>query len=264
MKASLAVHSYNEGPALERLILSSLHATPFFDEWVVLDHRSSDDTQAVLDALEPLLAAYGVRLKRLHEARDLSATHTFADVRNATVQAATNPIVALMDADFVLGRAFTPALANALQRFKRDPRLSAIRCRIPIIWDHVRTNDQGRITSHGRVFRHGYSHRILRKTRVTYRQDGNEGRWEKAHYTGTRLNLSNETGDLFVSLNIKPRERIERRATMTEFMRAAVRREVDGDWLAHEPADLPQQPAYAFTNERLRPFLNLANLVVRA
>lgn len=263
VKASLAVHSFNEGPALERLILSSLDAAHAFDEWVVLDHRSSDDTQGILDALEPLLAAYGVRLTRLHEHRDLSANLTFADVRNRTVQAASNDIVALMDADFVLGRAFTPALETTLTRFRRNPRLAVARFRIPILWDHLRTDEHGRIVEHGRHFRHGYSHRILRKSVVHYRQDGNEGRWEKLHYRGGRVDLRNEDGNILVSLNIKPRERIERRATMTEFMRSAMHGEIAGEWLQHDIADLPTQPPYAFSEDLIRATLNLANLDVR-
>lgn len=264
MKATLAVHTFNEGPAVERLILSSLHAAHAFNEWVVLDHRSSDDTQARLDALEGVLAAYGVTLTRLFEARDLSDTFTFAEVRNATIKAARNDIVALMDADFILGQSFALTLESALSRFQADARLAAIRYRIPIIWDHLTTDRNGRITSHGRVYRHGYSHRILRRDAVEYRQDGNDGRWEKPHYPGgTRADLRND-GSILISVNVKPPERIELRATMTEFMRAATTGELTGDWLQHDVRTLPVQPPYAFRPDRVRATLNLANLEVRS
>lgn len=264
MKASLVVHSFNEGPALERLILSSLHATDTFDEWVVLDHRSSDDTQVRLDALEAVLEAHGITLTRLFEKRDLSARHTFAHVRDRTIHAAKNEIVALMDADFILGRAFAPTLASALRRFSVDARLAAVRFRIPILWDHLKTDAEGRITSHGRLYRHGFSHRILRQTKVKYRQDGNGGKWEKAHYPGMRrLDIIND-GNILISLNAKPPERIELRATMTEFMQDALSGAVGGEWLQHDPKALRTQPEYQFRPERIAATLNLANLEVSA
>lgn len=260
LKASLCVHSYNEGPALERLILSSLHAAHNISEWVILDHRSGDDTQARLDRLEPLLTAYGIPLVRLHESRDLSKHFTFAELRDNTIQACRSDVVALMDADFVLSQGFNTTLANSLVAFQSNQRLAAIRFRIPIIWDAVRTNATGVITSHGRVFMHGMSHRILRRTAVRYTQTGNDGRWEKANYKGMhRIDTTNDDGRILVSLNIKPRERLELRATMTEFMHAAMRGKLNGSWL-DQATNVPKQPEYTFKNIRLTPDLNLANL----
>lgn len=263
MKASLCVHSFNEGPAIERLILSSLHAAHNISEWVVLDHRSSDDTQERLDALEPLLTAYGIPLVRLFESRDLSASFTFADVRDTTIQACASDVVVLMDADFVLGSAFHNTLIVALRAFRRHASLAAIRFRIPIVWDYVTTNQDGLVTSHGRHFRHGLSHRILRRKSVRYTQTGSDGRWEKARYPGmTRLDWANEDGNILISLNIKPPARLELRATMTEFMREATKGKIVGDWLQQDVTTLPVQPEYDFRSDVLTPVLNLANLEV--
>lgn len=265
MTASFVVHTYNEADALERLILSSLSSAGWADEWVVLDHRSNDHTQAILDQLEPLLAAHGMTLTRLTETRDLSRTFTFAQLRTKTIKAARNPIVALMDADFVLGRIYPNVLGNALHAFHANPRLAAIRHRIPIIWDHVTTNEDGQVTDHGRLYLHGYSHRLLRRDAVTYRQTGNDGRWEQAHYPGMqRRDIDNDDGSILVSLNIKPHERLARRATMTEFMRATTKGQITGNWLDHAPQALPQQPDYVFSNARITPVLNLANLSVNS
>lgn len=265
MQASMAVHSFNEGPALERLILSSLHASDLISEWVVLDHRSNDDTQAILDELEPVLAAHGIPLRRLFEERDLSRELTFAHVRDRTVQECRSDIVALMDADFVLGEAFRDTLWGAVLAFRAKPRLAAIKHRIPILWDHVQTDADGRVTDHGRLFLHGYSHRILRRKAVRYTQVGNDGRWEKPRFPGmSHSEVMNEDGRVLVSLNIKPAERIERRATMTEFMRAATKGEIKGSWHEHAPAALPKQPEYDFRSDRISPVLNLANLDLRA
>ena len=261
----MVVHAYNEGPALERLILSSLHASDTFDEWVVLDHRSSDGTQSILDGLEPLLAAYGITLTRLYEERDLSAEHTFADVRAKTIHAARNPVVALMDADFILGTAWRDTLRNAVRKFGSNRGLAAVRFRIPILWDHLQTDSQGRIVKHGRYRRHGYSHRIMRRDAVTYKQTGNDGLWEQLHFTTGargRLDISND-GNVLASLNIKPPERIALRATMTEFMRSAMKGEVAGAWLQHDVKSLKKQSEYQFRPKRITATLNLANLNVR-
>ncbi len=271
MKATLAVHSWNEAPALERLLLSSLHAAPLFDEWVVLDHRSNDDTQTRLDDLEPVLAAHGVRLTRLHEARDLSRAFTFADVRAATVKAASNRVVALMDADFILGPAFASVLEDAMRALTaRRSRVAAVAFPTPVVWDHLRTDDQGRITAHGRVWRHGSKARILHRDRVTYKQTGAGGKWEKLVYlskrAATTVKVAND-GDVLISANLKSPERIELRRTMTLFAEEAARgRHGDRTWLeAAKRGDVAKMPPYPYTNVDLTGTrLNLANLEVVA
>lgn len=268
MKASLVVHSYNEADALERLILSSLHAAAAFDEWVVLDHRSSDDTQVRLDRLEPLLARYGVRLKRLREGRDLSRELTFADVRARTIHAATNPIAALMDADFVLGIAFLATLRSAVTRFEHDAGLAVIKLPIPCIWDSLRTDSKGRVTRHGRVWYHSPSHRIMRVDSVTYEQTGAGGRWEKLVTTnpqrGRRARVAND-GRVLISANVKPAERLELRQTMTFFMEDTMQGKVDGAWLErYEAGELRRMPEYPYrAGADLRGVpLNLARLTL--
>ena len=232
---SFAVHSYNEAKALRLLILSSLPIAHTFSEWVVLDHRSDDDTQGVLDELEPVLAKRDVQLVRLFESRDLSAECTFADVRTATVKGATRPVVALMDADFILGAAFPLMLRKAAAGLTRaNSRVHAYKYRIPIIWDFFATNNTGIVQEHGRVWRHSYSNRILHRDSVHYEQTGNGGRWEQLIHNPNRPEyylLNNDAGHGILSVNVKPPERVDLRYTMTFFMEDAMQGKLTGNWL---------------------------------
>jgi hypothetical protein len=255
---SFAVHSFNEAEALRLLILSSLPIADRFSEWVVLDHRSSDHTQAVLDDLEPLLAQRDVQLVRAHESRDLSAECTFADVRTATVKAATRPVVALMDADFILGAAF-PRLLSEAHKGLTAPRstIYGFKYRIPVIWDFFATDHAGIVSNHGRVWLHGYSDRILYRDAVHYTQTGAGGRWEQIQHAPERHEfhlLDNDNGNAVLSVNVKPAERIDLRYTMTFFMEDAMQGTLTGDWLDNyankRTRRMPDYPWDAYANFR--------------
>jgi len=269
-RASLVVHAWNEGAALERLLLSSLHAAPLFDEWVVLDHRSNDDTQARLDDLEPVLAAHGVRLKRLFEKRDLSRRLTFADVRTRTIKAAANETVMLADADFIFGEGFAQALYRGIDLLTRPGSyVAAIAFPVPVVWDHLKTDAYGRITSHGRVWVHAAKPRILHRDRVTYRQVGGGGKWERHKLTdpgAQRIATTTNAGGVLISANVKSPERLELRRTMTMFMQDAVQgRHGDRTWLqAVEEGRTRNMRAYRYVNTDLTGVpLNLAGLDLR-
>lgn len=269
-RASLAVHTFNEAAAIERLLLSSLHAAPLFDEWVVLDHRSNDDTQARLDELEPVLAAHGVRLKRLFEKRDLSRRFTFADVRTATIKAAANETVMLADADFIFGEGFAQALHRGIDLLTRPGSdVAAIAFPVPVVWDHLKTDAHGRITSHGRVWVHSPKARIHHRDRCRYRQTRAGGKWEKLVCTdpgAQRIATTTNAGGVLISANVKPPERLELRRTMTLFMQDAIQgRHGDRTWLqAVEEGRTRSMPAYRYVNTDLTGVpLNLAGLNLR-
>ena len=247
-KLSFCVNTFNEAAALQRLLLSSLPAAAIIREWVVLDHRSSDNTQAVLDSLEPALASAGVPLVRVTEPRDLSAEFTFADLRNRTLDAAKGPLVMMLDADFVLGHAFLPYASEAVVALsKRGSEYHAATFPVPVVWDEIATDEAGRITRHGRVWWHPRAARILRWPSVRYYQDG---KWEHVRNTdkrrAKRYSLRND-GDFVVSVNVKPSERLALRRTMTMFMEDATSGRVAGGWLeAYEGGSLREMPEYEF------------------
>lgn len=259
---SFVVHSFNEADALRRLVLSSLPLAPLFDEWVVLDHRSDDHTPAVLEELRPVLAAHQVRLVALYEGRDLSAAHTFADVRNAALDAARHPIALLLDADFIFGVRFAGLLAKGVAglRAAGSPYYGAA-FSVPCVWDRLRTDARGRVVEHGRVWVHQLRPRILQRDVVRYTQTGDGGRWERLEVAPgprqRRLDLTaNRRGPLsahtVVSVNVKPAERIALRDTLTMFMQDAMQGVVSGDWLDNYRAgSVRSQPPYPYQQRSL-------------
>ena len=273
LNVSFAVHSYNEADALRRLVLSSLPFAGSFQEWVILDHRSDDDTAEVIDELAPLLASKGIALQRLHEERDFSVSYTFADVRNATINACSHPVVALLDADFILGPGFGDFLRRSLTALRHRTYYGAAYS-VPCVWDHLRTDSAGRIASHGRVWVHQIRDRIFWRDAVHYEQTGQGGRWERIKLDDpsrrNRLSLTRNrngplTRDAVVSVNVKPPERIELRDTMTTFLQDAMQGKASGTWLENHAAGVTRkQPAYPYQSCSLlgwrlhAPSLNLA------
>jgi hypothetical protein len=244
----MCVHSWNEADALRRLVHSSLPALPIIHEWVILDHRSTDHTPGVIDDLEVMLARASVPLVRLHEARDLSATFTFADLRNLPLDAASSPLVMILDADFILGRDFLPNATRAIHALtKPESPYHAAAFRVPVVWDHLTTDDAGRVTRHGRVWWHSRRARVLHWPSVKYHQ---VGKWEKLKRTTTGrpkvLPLEN-TGSLLVSANTKTLDRLALRKTMTMFMEDATSGKLTGSWLEeYERGTLREMPPYPF------------------
>jgi hypothetical protein len=267
---SMCVHTFDEAAALRRLVLSSLPLAHLFDEWVVVDHRSSDDTPAVCKELSAL-----VPLRYIHEPRDLSASFTFADLRDLTIRACKNDVVVIHDTDFVLGAGFAPMLVRAADALrKRKSRYFGAGFNLPVVWDHLRTDGDGVITDHGRVWLHSRPPRILLKDAVRYRQDGKGGRWEKARPTMAtrpkRLHLTKKRPALapeaLVSVNVKPAERIALRATMTMFMEDAMTGRASGEWLEnYEAGTVRQQAPYDYSDVDLRGWrLNVPDLELAA
>jgi hypothetical protein len=261
---SLTVPTFDEGPAVQRLLASSVHAAHLIREWVVLDHRSSDDTQARLDAVEPLLNEHGMRLRRLFEARDFSPTFLMADLRNAALRACAAPIVVMLDADFILGAAFTTTLENAVEAIEAGE--TSVSFPVPVVWDHLTVDDDGRVASHGRVWVHHPARRIMCADAVQYRQ---AGKWEVLRtFTGKHpphRTVPND-GSVALSVNVKPRARIDLRSTMTPFLEDAKRGRVATEWLAaYRSGNVRRMPPYAFQNVDLRGVtLNLTGLELRA
>ena len=258
MKVSLCVHSYNEGAALARLIRSSLPVADLIDEWVVVDHRSDDDTASVVSGLRDEVEERGIRFDVAREDRGLSRAFTFADIRNLTLGRCRNPIAVLMDADFLLCSSFRQILARSLDI------LSVPNCRyygtgwnIPCVWDHLTTDKEGFISSHGRVWIHSSRARVLVRSAIEFHQTKAGGKWEgvvprpglrrkKFAFTNPRPHLDPAKVG-FVSVNIKSAERIAMRDTMTLFMADAMQGRNDGEWVEqYRAGKLQAQGPYDF------------------
>lgn len=235
--ASFCVHSYDEADALRRLITSSLPFADLVEEWVVVDHRSADDTPAVLAEMAPLLERHGIALRTLREERDFSRAFTFAALRTATIQACRAPVVVLHDADFILGPNFRPMLERSVEALSApSSRLYGTAYSVPVVWDRLTTDAAGAVTDHGRVWIHTCRPRIFRRGTVRYEQTKDGGRWEKLVPVPASLRRLDLTGrrrpsPALVSVNVKPPERIALRDTMTMFLQDAMRGRTRGTWL---------------------------------
>jgi len=262
VKVSFVVHAYNEAEALRRLVRSSLPIADCLAEWVVVDHRSHDDTVAACDELARDLAPHGIPLRYLFEGRDFSAGFTFADLRQATVKAATSEIVVLHDADFILGRGYRSLLHAGLAKLTATgSKFYGCGYNIPVIWSHLTTDATGVIVEHGPVWLHGRPPRILHREAIAYQQIGNEGMWEqasstdvrrikRAHLTRRRPALAPEA---LVSVNAKPAERRALRHTMCTFHRDVLAGRLHGEWLENYRAGtLEAKEPYVFSEISLR------------
>ena len=270
---SMVVHSYNEADALRRLILSSLPLAGLFDEWVVVDHRSDDHTGEVCGEMEGVLADRGVRLDYTREERDLSKSFTFADLRNQALGRCTRDVLVLLDADFLFCRSFGEILTRSAEVLRaKGSRYYGAGFNIPVVWHHLTTDGDGRITDHGGVWIHSRRPRILVRGAIECRQDKAGGMWEafapihpgrkkRYHWTKQRPHLDPDRVGI-VSVNVKPAERLALRDTMTFFMADAVNDRVEGDWIENYKAGtLRSQGEYDFTDVDLRGWrLNVPDL----
>ena len=146
MKVSFCVHAYNEAEAVERLVRSSLPLAHLVGEWVVVDHRSTDDTQTRCERIRQVLTQHGIRLTLLREPRDFSPSFTFAALRTQTIRACSLPIVVIHDADFVIGPAFGPMLERSIVQMGSfaSPFYGAA-FTVPVVWDRIETDAWRRI-----------------------------------------------------------------------------------------------------------------------
>lgn len=260
---AFCVHSFNEADGLRRLVRSSYPFANLFQEWVIVDHRSDDDTADAIAELASELEARGITLHTAREERDLSREHTFADVRNLTLGLATQPIAVLMDADFILGEAFGVLLQRGVAALtaQGSPYYGAS-FTVPCLWDELETDQRGKVVKHGRLWVHQVRPRILWRSAIHYEQTGDGGRWERLTfddpsrqqaYALTQNRRGALTPHTLVSVNVKSPERIALRDTMTMFMQDAMQGVVSGSWMENYRAGtVRNQPPYPYQRGTVR------------
>lgn len=255
---SFCVHVWNEAAALERLVRSSLPLADLISEWVILDHRSDDETPQVIESLRPLLDNHGIALVTAREERDLSPDFTFADVRNRALELCSSDVIVLHDADFILGPGFRGMLERAVLGVSRGDAYAAA-FTVPVVWDRLVVDEAGTVKDHGRVWVHGRRPRIFRRGTVRYEQTKQGGRWERLIALDRRrprvvpLTPLRVLKHGVVSVNVKPAERIALRETMTMYMQDAMQGRVKRPWLeAYQAGEVCQQPPYKYQDLDLR------------
>lgn len=239
---SIAVHSFNEKDALNRLLRSIVMAKePRITEIVVCDHRSNDGTWEMLEQFEKDCP---IKIKKFREERDFGPGFTFADLRQLTVQAASNELVFQMDADFILGPAFKHLLNACESEFKKAGVCSI---GVPIQCPHGRlvTDSRGRVMEHGPVTTHDANPRCILKSCCEYIQ---HSRYEKcvARVDSERKYMSKIAiiNSSLISANIKTIERLKLRCTMTPYQEMIMNGTAKKNWQdAFTDGDLSQMYA---------------------
>lgn len=262
MKVSFCAHVWNEADAIRRLVFSSLPFADLIDEWVILDHRSSDNIEEVFTEIKGVLQDHRIHFTTVFESRDLSAQMTFADVRTKTIKACRNEIVVLHDADFVLGPGFRMPLEKSIDALMTNHSLVATAYAVPVVWDRLSVDESGTIRDHGRIWVHSARQRIFLRNFVHFEQKKDKGRWEQFTITHPKRRTTlfipdNKNTELLpssiVSVNVKPRERIALRDTMTMFMQDVISAGLKGTWLENYAAGkIRRQPPYIYRPVDLR------------
>jgi len=257
---SFAVPSFNEAEALERMVRSSLPFASLIDEWVIVDHRSEDNTQEVIEGLRALLREHKIGLRTVYESRDFSKDFMMADLRNLAADTCSHDVVVQVDADFVFGPAFPELLARGVMAVASGEYDSAGYA-VPVIWDHLRTSKTGRIKDHGRVWVHWSKPSIFRRDLVHRVQTAGGGKWaalvrrdgEPRRYLRMTARF-HPLRHSVVSVNIKPPERLELRLTMNSFQQDCVQEGIEDTWLeSHKSGATRQEKGkYKYRNVSLR------------
>lgn len=277
MKVSLCVHSYDEAEALTRLVQSSLPLADMIHEWVIVDHRSDDRTADAVEALAPTLEDHGIGLVFDREERDFQPGFLFADLRQETTERASGDILAMLDADYILGPAYRRVLKRAIHALQPPTsRYYGVAFSRPVVWDHLTTDENGVITSHGRVWIHAIHKgrvEIMRRGSYRYQQKRKGGAWETPFPTGkatrpyrlTKKRSLIGIENAILSANIKPEERLDLRQTMTYYQREVVQGRTKKPWLeAYEADEVPRMGEYSYHDVDLRGWkTNLPNLDLR-
>ena len=177
---SITCHSRDQAEHLH-VLLESVLRIGGVDELYVVDHLSDDNSRQLVEQFQPEFAQRDISLRYNFEDRELSSDFTFADLRDATIAACRKKAVCLLDADFVIGEAFKHYLRDALAAMQNDARIYSVAFPVPILYDDVQVDKDGRVLGFGSCSLHKPMPRIFIRGAVQFRQDARGGRHEKAY-----------------------------------------------------------------------------------
>lgn len=238
---SFAVHSYNEAVHLERLITSVLNlyksknSKDYFNELVILDHRSNDNTKEVCESFIKTNET-DLSIKYFVEERDFGGEDlfTFSDLRQKCVDLTSNNYVILLDADFILTPYFYNLLTTAHNSFINDSNVYSIGYEIPEIVESLIIKDK-KIYDYGKYKIHPPVPRILDKSKGKYSQRhcGGLFEWYYPNSKKYKLNFYAISGHRYpvLSNNIKTEEREILRRTMNLFSQKVFNDKDTSNWL---------------------------------
>ena len=221
---SFACPSYNEGHRLENFIKSSC-CIKGLNEIVIIDHRSTDNTQELLTNMKPFCKKNGIDLKWLYEKRDWQNGFMMADIRELSIKSCTNDIVFVQDADFIFGDGFNIMVKKAIKAFKNKKNIYFVSYSIPVIRGSVDMDNRGVIKSCKTCIMHMPIPRVVLKNSISCRQDHVNGRHYWIHPIDNEKRNKGHTvarcKNSIVSIDIKSKKRSDFRKTMTDFFEMA-------------------------------------------
>ena len=233
---SFACPAYNDAPRLHRLLESASHLDRV-NEIFVINHRSDDDTQSLLQQKAPELARKGINLRWIVEQRDFSQSFTMADLRAATIKHCSNEVVYVTDSDHVLGPGFSRMIDQAFDLL-REGDTYAVGHELLSIIGNVEFDQTGRVLSHADCYLHVSIPRFVLRDQVTCRQDVESGRYYWCHPKTPEMSkwvTIDCTADSIIAVDDRCYDRQQLRRTMNNFFVRSVGGELHDTW--HEAYD---------------------------
>lgn len=220
---SFCNQTYNESQGIDRYLHSCLSFKDVVDQVHVVDHRSNDDTQRVLDSYQDQFKDAGIKLTTRFESRDFSKDFLIADLFGETVADCDNEIVFRHDADFILGPGYVDLINRCINFLSRE-NVYAVGYEIPCVGDSLSIVDNV-ITQFGYCNLHSPVPRVFKKSKTTCKQNHFGGKYEFFYPVDsdcTQWVQMKFIKDSLVSVNIKPEDRMKQRETMNTYMKDIV------------------------------------------
>jgi glycosyltransferase involved in cell wall biosynthesis len=256
---SFCNQTYNESQGIDRYLHSCLSFRDVIDQVHVVDHRSDDDTQHVLDSYQDQFKDAGIKLTTRLEDRDFSKDFLIADLFGDTVEDCDNEIVFRHDADFILGPGYVDLIDKCVNFLSRED-VYAVGYEIPCVGDSLSINDNI-VTSYGYCNLHSPVPRVFKKSKTVCKQDHFGGKYEFFYPTDSKCSQwiqMKYVKDSLISVNIKPQERMKQRETMNTYMKDVVDGVDHDDWMdcdqlksEVEPQNRPSFHSFNIIGQRL-------------
>jgi len=224
---------YNEGKRLETFILSSLHIKGLNDICII-DHRSTDNINDVLQKVKSLCESKGVILRWIREERDWQRGFMMAHLRQLAINSCLTDIVFVQDSDFIFGKNYQKIVEQAISYLSNNRKVYVVSYGIPVVRGNVKINSNGKIIRCGGCVMHIPVPRIVHKERAKCKQNGTRGR----HYQicprnsdASKNKIIKHIPNSIVSIDIKEKSRMKFRKGMTDFFEAVINKpEIFGKW----------------------------------
>ena len=240
---SFCNQTYNESQGIDRYLHSCLSFKGVVDQVHVVDHRSDDDTQHVIDSYQDQFKDAGIKLTTRFEDRDFSKDFLIADLFGETVADCDNEIVFRHDADFILGPGYVD-LINMCTRFLSRDNVYAVGYEIPCVGDSLSVVDNV-VTSYGYCNLHSPVPRVFKKSKTVCKQNHFGGKYEFFYPTDSKCSQwiqMKYIKDSLVSVNIKSEDRMKQRETMNTYMKDIVSGVDHDNWMDCDDLKLEVEP----------------------